>query len=150
MNTIVVGLGNPILCDDGIGVQAVKILGNLLIQPEVIIAESNLSGLELIELISGYKKAILIDAIQTKNGSVGQIYRFDSNIFDNLRHFSSPHDMNFSTALSFAKQMGVDIPNEIILFAVEVEDLVTFSETCTQKVLDAIPLLLEMVKKELY
>lgn len=149
MKTLVLGLGNPILCDDGIGIHTVKILKRILPSNQTTVLESNLSGLELIELLAGYDKAIIIDAIQTKDGMVGDVYRLESAFFDNLRHFSSPHDMNFSTALAFAKQMSINIPEEIILFAIEVEDVITFSEFCTKKVMDTIPTVVSLVKKEL-
>ena len=149
MKTIILGLGNPILCDDSIGIHTIKALENVLNQLDITIMESNLSGLDLLELMAGYDKAIIIDAIQTKDGKVGQIYRLEPNTFDSLRHFSSPHDMNFSTALCFAKQIGINLPEQMILFAVEVEDVCTFSEMCTSKVKDAIPILIEMVIQEL-
>ncbi|NLW25048.1 MAG: hydrogenase maturation protease [Clostridia bacterium] len=64
---IVIGLGNPILTDDGVGNRIAQNLQKL-VSPEVEVVEASLAGFNLIDLVAGYEKAILIDAVQTKGG----------------------------------------------------------------------------------
>ena len=149
MKTLILGLGNPILTDDGVGHQVAKELAGRLDQQEVTVMESSLAGLSLLDLLAVYDRAIIIDAIQTVGGKAGQIYRLDPEAFDSTRHAASPHDVNFATALELGNRLGLALPRQINIFAVEVTDTSTFSEECTPEVREAIPLCVEMIIQEL-
>lgn len=111
--------------------------------------ETGMAGLSLLDLLVGYDKAIIIDAIQTLDGKPGQIYRLDPEAFDTTRRTASPHDVNFTTALEFGKRLGLALPQQIVIFAIEASDISTFSEECTPEVRQAIPVCVEMVLQEL-
>jgi hydrogenase maturation protease len=149
MKTLVVGLGNPILSDDGVGMCVVEALEGKINQKEVTVTGGSVSGLSLLELLAGYDRAIIIDAIQTVGGQVGQIYKLDPAAFDFTRHAASPHDVNFTTALELGRRLGLPQPQQIIIFAIEVADVNNFSEKCTGDVRRAIPVCVEMVLHEL-
>ncbi|MDD5094451.1 MAG: hydrogenase maturation protease [Dehalococcoidia bacterium] len=149
MKTVIIGLGNPILSDDGVGPRVAAVLEERLKGQDLTVRETSLGGLSLVDLLAGYDRAIIIDAIQTVNGKPGEIYHLDAKDFDHTRHASSPHDLNFATALKFASQMGMVIPQQIDIFAVEAVDVTNFSETCTPEVERAIPVCVELVLEEL-
>jgi len=149
VKTIILGLGNPILSDDGVGIRVARALEGRLNQPNVNVMETSVAGLDFLELLVGYDRAIIIDAIQTNEGKVGQVYRLEPGAFDTTRHASTPHDVNFATALELGKRLGLALPQQIIIFAIEVENVTTFSEECTPKVREAIPVCVEMVIQEL-
>ena len=150
MKTIILGLGNPILSDDGVGNRVAQELEDKLAQrQDVAVMETSLSGLSLIDLLAGYDKAIIVDAIQTKEGAVGQIYRLAPEAFNNTRHASSPHDVNFATALELGSKLGIAMPKQIVVYAIEVADTNTFGEEFTPKVKRAIPKCVEHIIKEL-
>jgi hydrogenase maturation protease len=142
-------MGNPLLCDDGVGLRVVAELKDRVDQPEVMIMETGIAGLALLDLLVGYDRAIIIDAIQTVGGKAGHIYRLDTKAFDAARHVVSPHDIDFTTALEFGKKLGLSMPKQIIIFAVEASDVTTFSEECTPEVKQAVPVCIEMVLREL-
>ena len=56
--SIVVGLGNPILTDDGVGNKVAEVLRNK-VGPEVEVVEASLAGFNLLDLLTGYDTAIL-------------------------------------------------------------------------------------------
>ena len=150
MKTIILGLGNPILSDDGVGNRVAQELEDKLAQrQDVAVMETSLSGLSLIDLLAGYDKAIIVDAIQTKEGAVGQIYRLAPDAFNNTRHASSPHDVNFATALELGSKLGIAMPKQIVVYAIEVADTSNFGEEFTPKVKRAIPKCVERIIKEL-
>ena len=149
MKTLILGLGNPILSDDGVGVWVARALEGRLNQPDVTVMETSVAGLDFLELLVGYDRAIIIDSIQTKEGKVGQVYRLEPEAFNATRHASTPHDVNFATALELGKRLGLALPQQIIIFAIEVENVTTFGEECTPKVRDAIPVCVEMVIQEI-
>ena len=146
---LVLGLGNPILSDDGVGLRIVQELRQNIDRSDVTITETHLGGINLLELLAGYKKAIIIDAIQTKNSVSGQVYRFGPEALDFTNHIASSHEINFTEILNLGRRLGLSLPDEIRIFAVEVEDITTFSEEFTDSVRKAVPLVVGMVLEEL-
>jgi hydrogenase maturation protease len=146
--TLILGMGNPLLCDDGVGLRVAAELKNRVDRPDITVTETGVAGLSLLDLLVGYDKAIIIDAIQTVGGKAGQIYRLDPKAFDTAIHTASAHGIDFTTALEFGKKLGLSLPQQIVIFAIEASDVSTFSEECTPEVLKAIPTCVEMVLNE--
>lgn len=142
-------MGNPLLCDDGVGLYIAAELKNRLHRKDVTIVETGSAGLNLLDPLVGFDRAIIIDAIQTADGRAGQIYRLDPQAFDTARHTTSPHSISFTTALDFGRKLGLPLPKEIIIFAIEAQDVTTFSEGCTPAVKQAIPTCIQMILQEL-
>ncbi|MBM3157811.1 MAG: hydrogenase maturation protease [Chloroflexi bacterium] len=149
MKTLILGLGNPILSDDGIGNRIAQELENRISNQDITVEETSMSGLSLLDLLVGYDKAIIVDAIQTANGKAGQIYRLTPEAFNDTRHASSPHDVNFATALELGHKIGMPMPGQIIIYAIEVADTSNFGEEFTPKVKKAIPRCVKMILDEL-
>ncbi|MDK2824515.1 MAG: hydrogenase maturation protease [Clostridia bacterium] len=146
--SIVVGLGNPILSDDGVGNKIAEIL-KIQVSSEVEVVEATLAGFNLLELLAGYDTAILVDAIQTKGGKVGDIYKLNKDDLAFSQRLASVHDINLYTAWQLGEQLGIKLPDKLVIFAIEVEDVLTFSENLTPKVEAVVPKVCEMVLNEL-
>jgi hydrogenase maturation protease len=149
MKTLVLGTGNPILSDDGVGIKVAHEVANQFNSPQVTVAETSAAGLRLLDSIVGYDKVIIIDAIQTKKGRAGQIYRMKPEDFSFAKHLSSPHQINLVAALELGKMLNLVMPQEITIFAVEAKDITSFSEKCTPEVEQVIPKVVKMVLEEL-
>jgi hydrogenase maturation protease len=147
--TLILGLGNPILSDDGVGPAVARELESRLDLQEATVIEASLGGLNLLDLIVGYDRVIIIDAIKTKDGRAGQIYRLDPDALTTTRYTASPHDVNLVTALALGKKLGLAMPSKIDIFAVEVTETELFSEECTPPVAAAIPECVKMILGEL-
>ena len=143
------GLGNPILCDDGVGNQVAQILDSEINNPEVTVTETNAVGLGLLDFLPGYERLIIIDAIQTQEGKAGQVHRLSLPDLVTPRHFSSAHDTDLATAFELGTKLGLALPQGVIIFAIEVADVTTFSEECTPEVKGAIPEVIRLVLREL-
>ena len=66
---MVIGLGNPILGDDGVGWRvAEEIARNTINQPDVEVDCASLGGLSLMERLTGYERVILVDSIRVWTG----------------------------------------------------------------------------------
>ncbi len=149
MKTVVLGLGNTILCDDGVGPRVARELEGRVDPEKVSVLEAAVGGLALLDLMVGCDRAIIVDAIQTQDGKPGQIYRLAPDAFDSTLHVASPHDVNFATALEFGRRLELPLPREIVIFAIEAADVATFREECTPDVAKTIPDCVEMVLREL-
>lgn len=146
MSIIIIGLGNPILSDDGVGIFAARELAKRYAgDVSVDVVEVSLAGFNLLDLFLGYEKAIIIDSIMTKGGKVGDIYEFTPETLKHTIRLASIHDLNLATLLEFGKLMKMPIPKEITIFAVEIEDNSTFKEGCCDRVAAAIPKVVEKV-----
>jgi hydrogenase maturation protease len=149
MKTLVLGIGNPILSDDGVGLRVAQEVGKKLDDPQITISETSAAGLSLLDSIIDHDKVIIIDAIQTEEGKAGQIYRMKPEDFSSAKHVSSPHQINLVTALELGKMLDLSMPQGITIFAVEAKDTTSFSEGCTPEVEQAIPEVVKMVLAEL-
>lgn len=153
MKTLIVGLGNPILSDDGIGVVVANALQhNLPDNSGVDITELSVGGLALMESMVGYDKVIIIDALMKDSGNPGQIHLFRINDLLKIsptQHINSPHQTNLSTALMLGKQMGLRIPEDITIIAIEAINVSDFSENLSKIVEAAIPSVIDILKTEL-
>lgn len=150
MKTLILGLGNPLLSDDSVGLHIINRLKELISSLDITISEASVGGLDFLELLTGFDKAIVIDAIQTEGGHPGQVYRLGPGAFKATQHASSPHDVDFATALELGKRLGIALPCDVVIFAVEAGDVTTFSEQCTPGVERAIDVVTEMVLNELH
>ena len=149
MRTLVLGLGNPILCDDSIGLLVARELKGRITEEGIDVEETSLAGLRLLDILAGYDKAIIVDAIETVEGSPGQVCRLSPETFDDAKHLSSVHDVNFATALDLGHRMQMELPEDMVIFGVAVADTATFSEECTPEVKRAVPVCVDMILEEL-
>ncbi len=151
MRTLVVGLGNPILTDDAVGIQVAAAAAQCCTRADVAFAEASVGGLRLLDVLAGYERAILVDAIQTPGGRPGEIYRLGPGDLRVSRHAGCSHDMALPTALALGRRMGMRLPRDedLTIIAIEVADVLNFSERCTPAVAAAIPRAVEAVLAEL-
>jgi hydrogenase maturation protease len=131
IGTLVLGIGNDILMDDGIGPKLVSELKNSQSVSGIDYKVSATGGLEILELIRDYKRVIILDAIKTENGIPGTIYHFDPSGFKETLHISSFHDVSFLTALEMAGMLKINIPDQIEIIAIEIVEDMTFGSDLT-------------------
>ena len=150
MKTLVIGLGNPLVSDDSVGLRvAAELKTRLADRPDVEVDEDFWGGLRLMERMAGYGRAIVIDAIIT-GAEPGTLHQLTPDAIPTQRS-ASAHDVNLPTALEFGRQAGLQLPeNEnILLIGIEVENVLDFGETCTPAVQAAVPKAVEEVLQAL-
>jgi hydrogenase maturation protease len=118
-------------------------------RPDVHIEESYVGGLEFLDLLTGYDKAIIIDAVQSGNSQPGEIHRFELGSFQTTRHVNNPHDLDFTAALELGKALNIELPRDVVIFGIEIKEVTTMSEECTPEVAQAIPACVNLVLNEL-
>jgi len=133
--TLVLGLGNPLLTDDGVGLRVAGRLRPLLAgRPGVEVEEEYQGGLRCMERLVGYDRAIIVDAIRS-GADAGSVKVFSLGEFP-TQHSGSAHDVDLGTALKLGQQAGAHLPaaENIRLVAIEAADVLTFDERCTPAV----------------
>jgi hydrogenase maturation protease len=130
-NILILGLGNDILMDDGIGPKLARELEKKIPDPDVAFETAAIGGLEMLEFIRDYNTVIIIDAIKTLNGIAGDIYLLDPSSFRETSHISNLHDISFLTALELGKKLDISLPSSIHIIAVEIIEDLTFGNEFT-------------------
>lgn len=147
--TIVVGLGNPLLGDDGIGWRvAEEVRGR--IERAGLAAEVDclaVGGLRLMERLVGYERAIVVDALTTGRRPPGAIWRCSLDDLPDpaAGHLGSSHDATLQTALAVGRSLGARLPDDVIVVGVEAERVYEFSEELSPAVAAALPTAVESV-----
>ncbi len=137
-STVIVGLGNDLLSDDGVGLYVARRLRRQLDPRFYEVLELSVGGIELVERLAGFRRAIIIDGCRTGRCVPGTVTQHRAEEFNRSLRLSSFHTMDFGTALELARRLGARLPDEIIVFAIEVEDVETLGECCTPHVEAAI------------
>jgi len=151
MKTLILGIGNSILGDDGIGVYVARELAREIKDKDIDVEDAGAAGLNLLELIVGYDKVVIIDAIMIGDGEVGEIYRLEpENFVKTVHSATSPHNANLATAVEIGKKSLIEqMPREIVVFAVSIQEVTEFTEEITRKVREAIPRAVNLVLEEI-
>jgi len=146
MNTLILGIGNPILTDDGIGIKIARKLKEEKQQLEVV--ESSEAGMALLELIGGCDKLIIIDSIKTEQGNLGKLYKLELEDLNPAMGFSSSHGLDIATAFKLGERLGYRMPQPVSIYAIEVKDNTTFGEKCTEELEKRIPQITKQIIEE--
>jgi hydrogenase maturation protease len=156
MKTIVVGLGNPILGDDGVGWKvAEKIEQQLASSPTPLLSGEgsrldvdclSLGGISLMEHLIDYDRAILIDAFAS-DGDPGSIHVMKLKDMPNYSafHISSAHDTSLENAIEIGSSLGAHLPEDIMVVGIATQRIYDFSEELSPPVAAAMPQAVKIV-----
>ena len=148
MTTLVLGMGNPILSDDGLGLVVARRLRELPMPGDVEVAESEVGGLRLLELVRGFTKVVIIDALRS-GGTPGEIKRLDADEFRGGHRYGSAHSIHLGTVLELGHQLGLPMPAEVVVYTAEALDVETFGEQLSEPVAAAAERLVGLIGDEL-
>ena len=164
MKILVIGLGNPILGDDGVGWKVAEAVSKFLTSTPCLLQKSDgnkievdcasLGGLSLMERMIGYERVILIDSMETGGNTVGSVRVFPLAALENPRfgHSASTHDTSLMIALQTAQALGMDVPSRVHVVSIEAKNVYDFSESLSPEVERAVPIaaqkVLQILKEE--
>lgn len=148
-DTVVIGIGNPIMSDDGVGVAVARRLEGIVSIPGVEVVEGSIYSPDLLPVLEGREKAIFIDGVDMKDTEAGAVFRFplDEGL---LLQKSSPlslHDFGVAELIATAKLLD-SCPPEIIFYAIQVKK-VSLGEQLSSEVESAVDKVCSLILKEL-
>lgn len=147
LKTLIIGIGNPLCCDDITGIKAANILYNRVKDiASVSLYEAVGRRFDLLVTIIDYEKVIIIDSIQTQTGKIGQLYQID---YQNPSTTINPyfHSMGIFDQIKIGREMNLPLPNKISIYGIEVSDPFTFGERLTEGLEEAIVEAVEVIAK---
>jgi len=149
---LIIGLGNPILGDDGVGWKiAVEVERQLHFNENGAVQEINpatvqveylsLGGLSLMENMIGFEKVVLADSITTGNHPIGSVlcFKLDDLPQKTYGHLASAHDASLQNAIEVGRSLGVALPEQVCIVAIEIHPVYDFSEVLSPEVEAGIP-----------
>ncbi len=164
MYILIVGLGNPILGDDGVGWRVAEevsarsgiSLGDAPLpglspptSDPVTIERYSLAGLSLMERLTGFDRVIIIDSLNTGQHSQGEVVHFTLADMDDLTHghSASAHDVSLKNALKMGRHMGESLPDDehVHIIAIEAQHIYDFKEELSSQIAAAVPVAAQIV-----
>ncbi|MCX7973535.1 MAG: hydrogenase maturation protease [Candidatus Aminicenantes bacterium] len=157
MRTLVLGLGNELYGDDGVGIYIIEDLKNELIGEEKYSAvypgpdgpiefiASNSTGLALLDLILGYDRLIIIDTIKVDHPQTGRVSILKE---EDLRAIPgpSPHYLSFPQILQIGRAAGLPVPRELTIVAIESKNIACLGEKLSAEMKASFPKILNLIK----
>lgn len=138
MQTLLLGVGNTILTDDAVGIRVVREVAVRLAargrESLCEVLETERGGLDLLELLAGHKRALLVDAIVLSDHEVGTILLRELQNFRVTQHLNGAHGVDLPTAVAMGRALGESMPDDVAVLAIVVKDPFTLGEQMSPEV----------------
>ena len=154
MSILILGIGNLLLKDEGVGIHVIRRLEQRKLPNSVHLMDGGTGGLNLFHHLTKYKKVILIDAINAHK-KPGEIIRIaydplqlqdkQTELYPHQKPLSM-HETNFTAVLELAKEMKIKA--EIIIFGIQPQ-VIDYGEDLSPEVKKSIPLIIKQIMREL-
>jgi hydrogenase maturation protease len=149
VKTLLLGLGNDLLSDDGVGLLiAAALRERMANQKDLTVLETAEMGLSLLDLVTGYDSLVLVDAVQTGKASAGSVHELDDASLPSVPAIS-PHFLGIGEALALGHRLGIPVPSQVQIFAIEVQDPFTVGTRLTPPLAAALPGIVERIANRL-
>jgi len=150
--TVVLGLGNPVRCDDAVGLCVAAAVEKLLEAgpvPGVTVLTSTRAGLELIELLSGANRAVIVDCLVTPDAVPGRVRRLTLDDVAGSARLVGAHDITIGDAIALGRAAGVAMPDVVEIYGVEAIETDVIEEGLSPVVAAAVPVLAREIHRRL-
>jgi len=154
MKTLVLGLGNELYGDDGVGIHVVRKLKqelkkrkeNLSDLRDADFEECPLSGIALLDIIVGYETLIIVDTIKKQNPVSGRIHLIEGKSLRSIPG-PSPHYVSLPQTLEIGKKLGLKVPSKVKIIAVEAKNIYDLGEGLSEEMIKSIPKINQKIKE---
>jgi len=135
--TIIIGLGNPVRGDDGVGLAVAEALRTLLEEKPIAGVEvrtSERAGFEVLDLVTGASRAIIVDCLEVPEPQPGRVRRLAVDATYGSARLTGGHDVNLESALELGRLLGAPMPADVEVYGIEAKETAEFSERLTPEV----------------
>ncbi len=139
---LIMGIGNYLMGDEGVGVHLAETLEGYTLPPNVDVVDGGTGGFHLLEYFEKYKEVILVDAT-LDNNPVGHIRLIQPKFASDFPKAMSTHDIGLKDMMSSLQLMG-KVPH-IHLFVVSIESIQQQGIELTPEIATILPELIEQV-----
>ncbi len=150
---LVIGIGNSLKCDDGLGPYlSAELARDQELSERCAFLDYNSYGIDLLELLIGYKRILILDSMDSQGqflpGTSFYVhisqYRHDPTL-----PISSTHGISLLELTALASSLQIELTDDIYIYAVEVFDALNFSESLSEKMQQLLPALLKDIREKI-
>jgi len=136
---LVLALGNDIVGDDGVALAAARILRERFSgQGDIDVIETTEGGLGMIDVLSPYRRVLLLDSIEAGDLPPGEIREFTREDFHRVLG-PCPHYAGLPEVIALAEKLGIDFPSELRVLTIKIDPQEEFRQGLTDEIQHALP-----------
>lgn len=124
----IIGCGNILRCDDGIGVYVIEELMKIPLSKNVELIDAGTRSFDMVSFLEGAQKIIIVDGVksQAKCGTIYRVALDGEEIAPDCMEHISTHELNWEDTLAVGKKiLGAQFPKKITFFGIEIENIET-------------------------
>ena len=147
--TAVIGLGNYLMADEGVGLHALNLLEQKCRNLPVDLVEAGTCGMNLLHQFEERKKVIFLDGGNC-NRKPGQFVRFHPDEVVSRKQLGrqSLHEFDLIEFLTLAKKLEKTEDVDIVIYCIQTQDI-KMSDQLSQPVKNALPIVVDKIYNEL-
>ena len=145
--TLILGLGNSLRGDDGIGLYVATALKETF-EDQAAVGCTEEMGLALLDFLFGYDKAIIIDSLCTQNKNIGRVHRLSLADFPSHSQRSN-HFMGLPEVAALANRLHIPFPHSVHILGIEVADPYQINTALSPSLQRRVPAILSAVENEI-
>lgn len=149
MKAVVLGIGNTIVRDDGVGIYISRLLKKSLHHPDLEIKETYFSGMIYVDMLEEFDLAFIIDSIKLENETIGKVYKIEHGEIEYKKNPQSLHLFTLWDAISLARKIGLKMPDNIVIYGVNVLDNTVFDECLSPEIRNAMQTIADDIKQDM-
>jgi len=139
--TLLLGLGNPVRGDDAVGLRVAEAVQDMLRADPiegVFVATSTRGGLELIDLLAGHARAVIVDCLDVPGADPGTLRELALDDVKGCARLVGSHDIGVATALEMGRLLGADMPETVEVIGITAADTNCIEERLSPRVAAAV------------
>lgn len=148
MKTLILGLGNPGFAGERMGLDVARGLHAALSDPYIDIVEIPASEIDLLGVVAGYRKVVIVDCVQGGDGDIGELRRLGLDDLELVDGHVSEYGTEYRATVEIPGLDNVSMPQEISVYAIEVGTSAAQSAEMLEMVREAVPRLVEQIVRE--
>lgn len=145
-STLVLGIGNILRKDDGVGVHIIQYMQNntIILPKDIELIDGGIAGFDLVSYMMEYDRIIIVDALKVQD-KPGSIYRFDAKYLNAQSPNVSLHELGIAEVLKVLKIQGKNPDVEVI--GIVPENIEELDISLSQPVAESVPKVVDMILK---
>jgi len=144
---LVLGIGNVLLGDEGVGVRVIEQMRALYLPDHVELVDGGTAGADLLDVLAERHKVIVIDAVQA-DCEPGTVLRFSAEELVQPDGVGmSLHELGLGQALTMTRMLGC-APKDVMIFGIQPKDIVSGVDL-SDEVTASVPKVVELVLAEI-
>jgi hydrogenase maturation protease len=150
MRTVIIGAGNPLRGDDAVGLHVARALRvRMAGRTACDVVELWSGGPPLVEAMTGYARAVVVDAMTTQRAPLGTVRQLALEELTACRSVAPAEDGSLLTVLEQRRRAGAPVPGRVVVLGIEANDVDALTDRLSVFVASAVPRAVEAVLDEL-